>query len=302
MAGVLEVRSADPAAPWWRGWPPVVLLPAAVLAAVPDWPRWAVMWSLAVALYAGFKWLTWRRTPAPGASAGRHLGYLLAWPGMDAATFLAPSRLDVPRPSAGEWLFAAAKFAAGLTLLGVGVRRAPFEDPYWAGWVGMIGLALVLHFGSFHLLSCAWRAAGVNARPLMNWPLTAPSLADYWGKRWNTAFRDLLHRFLFRPLVPRLGPRRALLAGFTISGLIHDLVVSVPAGGGTGGPTLFFLIQGAAILLERSRFGRRLGLGRGWRGWLFVGVAVLGPARFLFHRPFVVDVVVPFLRAAGAVG
>lgn len=287
--------------PWWRGWGPLVGLPLVVVLAAPaTWPAWAIMWSLALALYAGFKWLTWRRTPVPGASVARHLGYLFAWPGMDAAAFLDPRPHNATRPSAGEWLFAAAKFAAGLTLLAAGVRRVPVADAYWVGWAGMIGLALVLHFGSFHLLSCAWRAAGVDARPLMDWPLTATSLADYWGRRWNTAFRDLTHRFLFRPLVPKLGPRGAVLAGFAFSGLVHDLVISGPVGGGYGGPTLFFLLQGVAILLERSRLGRQLGLGRGWRGWLFVSVAVLGPARLLFHRPFVVDVVVPFLRAVGA--
>jgi hypothetical protein len=303
VAGALEIGLARPATvPWWRGWLPLVALPAAVLAAPPAWPAWAVMWSLAGALYAGFKWLTWRRTPVPGATAGRQLSYLVAWPGMDAAAFLDPRPLPADaRPRAGEWLFAAGKFAAGLALLGGALRRVPVADKYWLGWAGMIGVALVLHFGSFHLLSCAWRAAGVNAKPLMDWPLTATGLADYWGKRWNVAFRDLMHRFLFRPLVPRLGPRGALLAGFAISGLIHDLVVSVPAGGGYGGPTLFFLLQGVAILAERSRPGRRLGLGRGWRGWLFTGLAVLGPARLLFHRPFVVGVVVPYLRAVGAV-
>lgn len=77
----------------------------------------------------------------------------------------------------------------------------------------MAGLIFVLHFGSFHLLSCAWRAAGVDARPLMHWPVAATSLADFWGRRWNTAFRDLTHRFLFRPLTRRLGPRAGLAAG-----------------------------------------------------------------------------------------
>jgi hypothetical protein len=52
-------------------------------------------------------------------------------------------------------------------------------------------LVLVLYFGSFHLLSCAWRSAGVDAHPLMNWPLAAESVSEFWGRRWNTAFRDL---------------------------------------------------------------------------------------------------------------
>ena len=59
--------------------------------------------------------------------------------------------------------------------------------------------------------------------------------------------------------------------------VVHDLVISVPAGGGYGGPTLFFALQGVAVLVERSPLGRRVGLGRGWRGWLFTMLVLLAP-------------------------
>jgi len=174
------------------------------------------------------------------------------------------------------------------------------DHAYLAGWVGMIGIVLALHFGSFHLLSCMWRAAGVQARPLMNRPLTSVGLGEFWGRRWNTAFRDLTHRFLFRPLAPWLGSRGAVFAGFVFSGVVHDLVISVPAKGGYGGPTLFFLVQGVAIVLERGSVGRRLGLGSGWRGWSFTMGSLLAPVVVLFHRPFVERIIVPFLQAIGA--
>ena len=114
----------------------------------------------------------------------------------------------------------------------------PVERTLVAGWTGMVGIILLLHFGTFQLLSCAWRAAGVEARPLMNQHLAATSVSDFWGRRWNTAFRDLTHRFLFRPLSGWLGPHGAIVGGFLFSGVVHDLVSSVPAGGGYGGPTL----------------------------------------------------------------
>jgi membrane bound O-acyltransferase family protein len=291
--------------PAWRGWLPIVVLPVAVLlAAPPDWPPWALMWTLAVAIYAGCKWLTWRRTPAPShpaAPAWKHLGYLLAWPGLDAPAFLGRSREPVKRPAAGEWAFALAKAACGIAILYGLTRLVPPDHPYLAGWVGMVGLIFVLHFGAFHLLSCAWRRIGVVARPLMDWPVAAASVSDFWGRRWNTAFRDLTHRFLFRPLAARLGPRAAVAAGFLFSGVVHDLVISIPAGGGFGGPTLFFAIQAAAMLAERSRAGRRLGLGSGWRGRLFTALVLVVPAPLLFHPPFVERVVVPFLGTIGAV-
>ncbi len=141
----------------------------------------------------------------------------------------------------------------------------------------MVGLVLMLHFGAFHLLSCVWRRVGLDARPLMDRPLHAVSLSDFWSRRWNTAFRDLTHRFLFRPLTPVVGVRGALVSGFLVSGVVHDVVISLPAGGGYGGPTAFFALQSAAMLFERSAPGRRLGLGHGWSGWAFTMVALVVP-------------------------
>lgn len=265
---------------------------------VEGWPRWAVMWTLAAAIYAGCKWLTWQRTPVPGVPFWRHAGYLLAWPGLDAATFLGSTAAS--SPTASEWWFALAKLAVGAGLLAVGVRLVPFEWTYVAGWIGMIGIVMVLHFGIFDLLSCGWRRLGVDARPLMNWPIASTSLGEFWGRRWNMAFRDLTHRFLFRPLVPVLGAPAAILVGFLFSGLVHDLVISVPAGGGYGGPTLFFGLQGAAMLFERSALGRQIGLGHGWIGWMFTMLTLVVPVWALFHPPFVKMVIVPFLRFFGA--
>src|SRR5229473_198789 len=46
---------------WWQGWAPVIALPPAVLILAPvSWPPWVVMWTLAIAIYSGCKWLTWR--------------------------------------------------------------------------------------------------------------------------------------------------------------------------------------------------------------------------------------------------
>lgn len=164
----------------------------------------------------------------------------------------------------------------------------------------MTGFILAAHCGTFNLLSCAWRTAGINARPLMDWPLRSCSLSEFWGKRWNTAFRDLSHRFLFSPLAGRLGPRAGLAAGFIFSGAIHELAVTVPAGGGYGGPTLFFGLQGLAILLQRSHTGRAFGLGRGWRGWAFTMAAVALPAGIAFPPVFVYNVILPLMQAVGA--
>lgn len=286
------------------GWlPPLALTASAFLLVPADWPRWAFMWVLSFAIFCGCKWLTWRRTAVRGVPSWKHAAYLFAWPGLDAESFLSPGPGRGPtRPTIGEWLFAFAKLLLGAALLfGLARWLPPGTDEYGVGWVGMIGIVLILHFGIFHALSCWWRWLGIEARPLMNWPVASVSVSEFWGRRWNTAFRDLTHRFLFRPLTLRLGPRTAIGAGFLFSGLVHDLVISGPPGGGYGGPTLFFIIQGLAIFAERSRFGRKLGLGEGWRGWSFTAGVLLGPAPLLFHPPFVKQVIVPFMQVLGAI-
>jgi hypothetical protein len=141
----------------------------------------------------------------------KHAGYLLLWPGLDARAFL--SGTSSPAPPR-EWLLAAGKLACGLGLLFGTLRWLGGLPPLIVGWAGMLAIVVSLHFGLFHLLSCFWRTMGADARPLMNWPLAAQSVSEFWGQRWNTAFRDLTHRFLFRPLTARLGPRRAIAAGF----------------------------------------------------------------------------------------
>jgi alginate O-acetyltransferase complex protein AlgI len=256
------------------------------------------MWSLAFTIYCGCKWLTWRRTPVARVPAWRHLAYLLAWPGLDAVAFLT-ERPEHP-PHRKEWMRGARNLVIGLILF-FGIGRLVLRwNVSIAGWTGMAGVALSLHFGLFQLFSCGWRHAGIQARPLMNRPLVSESLGEFWGRRWNTAFRDLTHRFLFRPLTRRIGVRAGLAGGFVFSGLVHDLVISWPAGGGYGGPTLFFAIQGVGMLIERSKVGHDIGLGHGVRGWSFAMLAILLPAPLLFHTPFVQGIVVPFMHFVGA--
>jgi Membrane bound O-acyl transferase family len=270
-----------------------------VIFAIPrNWPPWAFMWALAGSIYVGCKWLTWGRSQVVNVPLWRHAGYLFAWPGMDAAAFLnGPS---TTQPTVGEWAFAAGKSGLGLILFFKAAAFPPSERPYVVGWIGMIGTVLTLHFGLFHLMSCAWRRIGVDAPPLMDWPLASVSVSEFWGRRWNTAFRDLTYRFLFRPLAVRVGAPGAVFGGFLFSGVVHDAVISLPAQGGYGGPTLFFSLQAGAILLERSAFGRRAGLGRGSTGRLFTLAVLLIPLYLLFHPPFVERVIVPMMRAFGA--
>ena len=181
---------------------------------------------------------------------------------MDAETFLDRGQLR-DKPSAQEWLWAGLKTALGVALLWVVARRIPEQEPLLRGWIGLFGLIFLLHFGSFHLIALFWQTMGIAAEPIMSKPILSKTLSEFWGKRWNLGFRQLAHDLIFRPLHRRIGVAAAGLLVFVASGLIHDLVISLPARGGYGLPTGYFILQGLGVTLERSALGRRLGLQKG---------------------------------------
>ena len=258
------------------------------------------MWTLTFALYFGLKWLSWWKARSQVShTAWRSASYLLAWPGMDALSFLdANARVSSPRRR--DWLWAVFITAIGATLLWAVARAVPGVQPLVRGWVGMVGLMLFLHFGSFQMVALSWQRLGVNARPIMNAPLRSTSLSEFWGKRWNLGFRQLAHDLVFRRLRKAWGVGAAGFLVFIVSGLIHDLVISVPALGGYGLPTAYFALQGIAVAVERTVVGQQLGIRQGIRGWLFTGLVTAAPAFWLFHPPFVLRVMIPFMEAIRA--
>jgi membrane bound O-acyltransferase family protein len=257
------------------------------------------MWTIALGLYACCKWLTYWDALRNGASTDsrRAVAYLLAWPGMDARTFLSDETPE--RPRLGEWLRGAGKIALGLAMFMLAARQAASMPSLLSAWAGMIGIVLMLHFGSFELLSLAWRRAGVRAAPLMHQPLRSTSLSELWGRRWNTAFHALVERAMFRPLRPIVGAAAATASVFLLSGVLHELVISVPARAGYGLPTLYFALQAVGVILERTSAARALGLGAGLRGRLFTAAVAGIPVFILFPPSFVRAVMLPMLARIG---
>jgi hypothetical protein len=264
-------------------------------------PRWAVMWLLAGGLFFAGKAAVLR---SAGLRGWRFAGFALGWAGMDAEPFRAHKECSLGLQSESpesleliglksETTLALALALMNLVLGGLllwGVARC-FPHPLAAGWVGMVGLIFVLHFGIFALLAVVWNACGVRVTPIMRRPVAAVSLAEFWGRRWNIAFRDLAHRFVFVPVAQRRGHKTALWASFAVSGLAHELVISVPAGAGFGLPLGYFMLQALGISLER-----RLRT----TSWLRTHAFTALPAFLLFHPPFVERVMVPFFRVIEA--
>ena len=298
-----ETRGVTPITmptPQWPGWLPLLLLPSSALLVRNVLPPWGFMWLLAFGIFISLKWFTWwrARNHVPH-TAWRSVVYLLAWPGMDAESFLDAGRCVQPT-STQNWFRAFINAAFGASLLWVVARAIPNHLLLLRGWAGMLGLILLLHFGTFEIVSLCWRSFGVDARPIMSSPLQSKSLSEFWGKRWNLGFRQLGHELIFRPLHRSVGAGLAGFCVFVASGLVHDLVISVPARGGYGLPTCYFVVQGLGVAIERSTPGKQFGLRAGARGWLFMAGFTVGPAFWLFHPPFVRSVILPFMRAIHA--
>ncbi|MCZ7649357.1 MAG: membrane bound O-acyl transferase family-domain-containing protein [Planctomycetota bacterium] len=259
------------------------------------------MWLLAFAIFCASKIATWgiERKLEAGAPGAVDLAYLLLWPGMDPRPFWKHGNGAASRAALGAWVEAALKVALGFVLICSAAGQLAGAYPLAAGWAGMVGLMLILHFGTFDLLAHAWRAAGVPVEPLMNQPLLASSLSEFWNERWNRGFRDTARSVVFRPLARRWNPAAALACVFLASGLIHELVVTVPAGSGYGGPTAYFLLQGLGLHLERRAFGRAPVALRALARRGFALLVLLAPLPLLFPPAFPREVILPFLAWSG---
>jgi predicted DCC family thiol-disulfide oxidoreductase YuxK len=304
-------------------WTALITLPSAALLVRDHLAPWQFTWLMAAAIFFGCKWLTaWRalqRNADP--TLPRTLGYFFAWPGMDAERFLAPTPsrplLDRLKPLSLVLSRTQARPAIANILLGAvlffGFARFP-QQQLLAGWIGMIGMILILHFGLFRLVAAGWHKVGINVEPIMNAPLRSKTVSEFWGRRWNTAFNRLAVELVFRLTVRGLGGRSscdtarrsrrsstlhlsqttmiATLTAFLVSGLIHELVISLPAGAGYGLPTVYFLLQGIGILVEKAS--------PQIRGRIFTVLIIALPAFCLFHPPFVRNVILPFMKAIRA--
>ena len=208
-----------------------------------------------------------------------------AWPGLERRRFFAGTPGPVP---GGEWARGAAFALAGAGLFLLGGRLTERGEGLLGGGCAAVGFVFALHFGLFHLLALTLRARGVDAVPLMDRPLSAASLAEFWGRRWNTAFALLTRDGLFAPLARRLGPGPALWAGFVLSGAVHEAALTLPVydvpGVLPGGPFLYFLLQAAGVTLERRlRRGGRL---RGVSNRVYAAAWLIAPLPLLLSPAF----------------
>ncbi|HEV8324433.1 MAG TPA: membrane bound O-acyl transferase family-domain-containing protein [Myxococcota bacterium] len=252
----------------------------------------------------------------------RWLCFALGWPGMQPRLFAGPRR----RGLAGAGALARRGLAwmlLGAALLGAAWAAVPqvplllcrgsggeslpsdaapacsSQEALLATLLLLPGLSLLLHFGALNVLAAFWRRAGFDVHALFRAPLLATRLSEFWGRRWNLAFSEMAATAVYRPLASRAGRGPATTAAFLLSGLLHEMAISLPVRAGYGLPFVYFALQGALVLLERAaerrgwRFPRSGAAGRAWC-LLWLGAPLL----LLFHPPFLAAVVWPLAGMA----
>jgi alginate O-acetyltransferase complex protein AlgI len=225
--------------------------------------------------------LATRSTPRASGLAA----FLLAWPGVVPDRF-AQRRRSQPI-DAGRFLAAWTRLLVGVvSILLLAICSSRIPDTI-LGLAGMAALLLTIHLGICDLLPWLLRWAGFAVPLLFDRPWLSHSLAEFWSRRWNLAFIEMNQRLFLRPLHHRLGRQGARFALFALSGLLHELAISFPAGRGWGTPLGYFLLQAVLVTIEE----RRQIASRIWT-WFWL----IAPAPWLFHDAFRHALVVPFYR------
>ena len=157
----------------------------------------------------------------------------------------------------------------------------------------LAGFSFILHFGIMNLTTAAWRSAGIDVKELFRSPYKSKSLKEFWGKRWNVAFSEMTALVAYRPLKSKSGIETAMLVSFLLSGLLHEVAISLPVKAGYGLPMLYFAIHALAMHLEtRSAFVQKLISHRILSHVWVITILVL-PMPLLFHSSFIEGILVP---------
>jgi Membrane bound O-acyl transferase family len=212
------------------------------------------MLGICAALFFGFKSVVGTQALAAGAPAltfSRWFGFTLAWPGMNPDLFSSTqTRLEggTALLRRGAW-----ELASGAIL--VGLARWVWVSTHYLALATaplLVGLSLIGHFGLFGIAAGFWRDRGVPCVAPFQAPLYATSLAEFWSRRWNRPFSELIQRTIYRPAAAFAGKPAAVGAGFLLSGILHELAISVPARAGYGRPLAYFALQGALVIGEKG--------------------------------------------------
>lgn len=213
----------------------------------------------------------------------RYAVFSLFWFGMDPGTFRF-------RKSGLSWK---GDVALGSLLTVIGVLGGWFV--WFMGWrqilVMFVPLSLGFHFGVLRILKGILRLAGFPVRTLFPNPLETKGIADFWGRRWNVGYSQMLQRLVGRPVEAMCGKSTGVMAVFIASGLLHEVAITLPVRSGYGLPTLYFTLHGLLTLLE-GKWNRPLEK-------IPALLAVTVPLAWLFPPAFQNEVIARFIEVFG---
>ena len=217
------------------------------------------------------------------------LVFLFAWPGVIPDCFR--ERQPAQIIESGRFLAAWARMGLGAASVILLAAFAPRIPDRLLGLAGIAAILLTIHLGVCDVLPWLLRWGGFGVPLLFDRPWAAASLTEFWSRRWNLAFVEMNRRFFLRPLYRYCGKSGAPVAVFALSGVLHELALSFPAGAGWGLPLGYFLLQGVLVAIEK-RF--RI-VNRAWT-WFWL----IAPSPWLFHEPFRRNLIVPLYRGLHA--
>ncbi|MFK7850642.1 MAG: MBOAT family protein [Akkermansiaceae bacterium] len=174
---------------------------------------------------------------------GRYLLFAFCWFGMDPSAFQ-------KRRTGLSWK---ADITVGLTLMLVGTLLG------WLVWVSgwrqllvmFLPMSLGFHFGALRVLKGVLRLSGFPVRTLFPNLLEARGVGDFWSRKWNVGYSQMMQRVVGRPITAVAGSNSGLMVVFLVSGLLHELAITLPVRSGFGLPTLFFVVHGLLVLAEK---------------------------------------------------
>ncbi|WP_118972155.1 MBOAT family protein [Taibaiella koreensis] len=249
---------------------------------------------LIVLLFAGMKAVTTvYRYPGKGRLTGlQWLAFALGWPGMDPQPFELLGKRNKVNTDRSLLYLGIASFFAGIVLLYLLalLLQHQLAAPYLICLFSFLPFILIFHIGLCNIGVVVWGYAGVDLIPLMEAPWRSENLGAFWGRRWNTAFIQMTRTTLFIPFARRKQPVAALLIAFLMSGIFHEIALTLPVGAGFGRPLLYFMLQALLVLIER-----RYGSSHRPTGLLYTWLSLLLPFPLLLPPAFLKEVIQPLL-------
>lgn len=233
------------------GWLILAALILAVHLVMLEAPAFFRMVGICCVLLGGMKGLVYAEwAGGEKLPLSRYVVFSYLWFGMDPGTF----RRRCPGLS---WK---GDVVVGLLLVVFGLLGAWIV--WLMGWrqilVMFLPMSLGFHFGVLRVLKGLLRMAGFPVRTLFPNPLKTTGIADFWSRRWNVGYSQMMQRLVGRPVQRCFGANAGALAVFVSSGVLHELAITLPVRSGFGLPTLYFTLHGVLMLLEK-RWGRTVG-------------------------------------------